>query len=75
MLKSNIFETKNNCISVSNRLFNSYLQNTVTTSEAHLERQEYFYKDGDFKIHFADMEFERRQELMTEYYMRCGEDK
>ena len=75
MLKSNIFETKNNSILVANKLFNSYLNEIASSRESYLERQEYYYKDGDFKIHFADIDFETRQERMTEYYMRCVENK
>ena len=74
MLSSNVFETDANSIKAPNRMFNSYYKCVIpedrgdkTNGDFAAERAETFYKDGDFKIHFAGYNFEQRQFLLESY--------
>ena len=66
----NIFETKNNSLAVYNSRFNSYYDNEgdQTLDYSWDKRQQTYYKNGQFKIHFAVLNFEERQKIMPEFY-------
>lgn len=71
MFSSNICQTKFNSVLAPARTFNSYFKPYSRTAKQNkniaFERNEKFYNDGDFKIHFAGYNFSQRQFLFEQY--------